>query len=75
MTRQDALKAKYRDEFHHVSVKNSDGTPMRCRVNGMCKVWKTRPDEFRLPVKFGLEECFYITEFNAEEWEVGNGQG
>jgi len=66
-----AVGARYRNEFHHVSAKNADGTPLRCRVNGKCKTWKTRPTEFRLPVKYGLRTCFYITEDNAHEWEVG----
>ena len=54
--------------LYHVSLRNSDGSPVRCRVNGRCKIWKTRPDDFRLPVKYGLRECFYITPSNAHEW-------
>jgi hypothetical protein len=57
-------------EFWHRTARNSDGTPVRCRKNGMLKLWKTRPTEFRLPVKYGLKECFYITEFNAGDWVV-----
>lgn len=69
ITKELAMQAEYRQEFHHKSVINTDGSPMRCRVNGKCKVWKTRPDEFRLPVKYGLKSCFYITEENANEWD------
>jgi hypothetical protein len=54
--------------LHHTRLTNRDGTPVRCRVNGRCKTWKTRPDDFRLPVKYGLKECFYITPSNAHEW-------
>lgn len=68
ITKEIAMNARYRDEFHHVSEKNSDGTPVRCRVNGACKTWKTRPDEYRLPVKYGLKHCFYITDANCTEW-------
>ena len=57
-------------ELHHVTLRNSDGTPLRCRSNGVCKTWKTRPDEFKLPVKHGLRTCFYITEANASEWSL-----
>ena len=69
ITKQQAIDSKHRQEFNHVSVKNADGTPARCRVNGRCKVWKTRPLEFRLPVKHGLYDCFYITQDNADEWQ------
>jgi hypothetical protein len=54
--------------LHHVKAINADGTPLRARVNGRMKVWKTRPNEFRLPMKYGLLTCFYITQSNAHEW-------
>ena len=57
-------------EFWHRTLKNADGSPVRCRANGQVKRWKTRPDEFRLPVKRGLFECFYITQRNASDWTV-----
>jgi len=62
ITKQDAVNAHYRQEFYFV---NNHGVVKRCRVNGACKTWKTRPDEFKLPMKFGLYECFYITDENA----------
>ncbi len=68
ITKKIAENAKYRQVFHHVLLLNADNTPMRCRVNGKCKVWKTRPEDFRLPVKHGLKTCFYITPQNAGEW-------
>lgn len=69
VTKEIAVAASYREEFHHVSEKNADDTPMRCRVNGKCKTWKTRPADFCLPVKYGLRQCFYITPENADQWE------
>jgi hypothetical protein len=68
ISKSQAVEAKRRQIFHHVTLKNADGTPARCRVNGKCKTWKTRPNEFSLPVKYGLKECFYITEVNAASW-------
>ena len=76
ITKEIAIAAKYRQEFRHVSIKNADGTPARCRVNGKIQTWETRPDDWRLPVKYGFsgdreiqKNCFYITPRNAEEWE------
>lgn len=71
--KQDAISLTYRSELHHSTLKNADGTPLRCRVNGKVKLWKTRPDEFRLPVKHGLKNCFYIDQDNCHEWNLGNG--
>lgn len=68
LTRNDALNASYRQEFYHCTLRNADGTAVRCRVNGKCKTWQRRPDDFRLPVKYGLKQCFYITPANADEW-------
>ena len=45
-------------------------TVTRVRVSGACKVWKTRPAEFRLPVKYGLYESNAIDERNAEHWHL-----
>ena len=52
----------------HATKRNADGTPMRARANGACKVWKTRPAEFKLPVKHGLYDYGYIDKDNAHEW-------
>ncbi len=57
-------------EFWHRTARNSDGSPVRCRANGKVKLWKTRQTEFRLPVKYGLREFFYITPHNAADWTV-----
>src|SRR5688572_15183423 len=55
-------------DFEHYSIKNSDGSPARARRNGKTKTWKTRPTEFRIPVKYGLKVCFYITQATCKEW-------
>jgi len=31
------------------------------RRNGKCKLWITRPNEFKLPIKYGMKMCGYIT--------------
>lgn len=56
-------------EFFHVKLTNTTGS-VRVRRNGKTKTWKTRPLEFQIPVKYGLRDCFYITQHNAKEWEV-----
>jgi hypothetical protein len=76
MIKQDAVNATnhWGREFHHRTLRNSDGTPCRCRANGKCITWKTRPEEFRLPVKYGLSGYGYITERNAGEWCLTAGE-
>lgn len=64
------LKFLVAENFEHKTLKNSDGTPVRCRRNGKTKLWVTRPTEFRIPVKYGLREHFYIDHNNAHNWEA-----
>lgn len=42
----------------------------RWRRNGKTKVWVTRPNKFRIPVKFGMYSYGYITDLNASEYHV-----
>ena len=71
ITKADAVGSHHGQEFHHITAKNADGTPVRCRSMGTCKTWKTRPNAFRLPVKYGMYDSFYLTEINASEWSQG----
>ena len=68
LTKDEAISLPRRAELYHYRERNADGTPLRVFVNGKCQTWKTRPDEFRLPVKYGLRNCLDITDKNAWEW-------
>lgn len=70
LTLQQALALKYRNILLHVTHKDSTGNPSRCRVNGAVKTWKTRPGKFCIPVKYGLRDCFYITQDIADQWQL-----
>ena len=70
MTRDQALNLPRGTILHHTSQVGADRRPVRCRVNGKCRTWKTRPQDFQLPVKYGLRTCFYITPANAHEWTL-----
>ena len=59
-----------KNEFFHVTLLDSRKQPLRCRRNGATKLWKTRPEEFKIPVKYGMYEYFYITQDNAHEWTI-----
>lgn len=70
LTKQMCVNATHGTTFHHTRGRNADGSPTRCRVMGKCKTWVTRPNEFKLPVKYGMRQCFYITQDNADEWAI-----
>lgn len=69
ITQERAIASKRGEIFEHTTAKNSDGTPLRCRVNGKCRVTKSG---FTLPVKYGLRHCFYITNENSNSWTKTN---
>jgi len=70
ITKEIATILSYRATLYHKHLRDSRGNPRECRVNGKCKIWKTRPEEFKLPIKAGLYDCGYLENFNAEEWCV-----
>ena len=41
------------------------------RRNGATQVWKTRPGEFRIPVKYGLRSYGQLVAGDAPAWHVG----
>jgi hypothetical protein len=68
INKAQAVAAKHGDIFYHRSMRNADGTPLRVRVTGKCKTWAKKPEEFKLPVKYGLRDSSYITERNSIDW-------
>lgn len=51
----------------HTQKEWTDELGKRWRRNGRTKTWKTRPGEFRIPVKHGLRSYGYITEYNFDK--------
>lgn len=65
VTKEQAMTV---NNFTHATVKDSKGQPVKVRRNGKTQTWKTRPEEFRVPVKHGLNTFLYITQDNAHEF-------
>ena len=42
------------------------------RVSGRCQTWKTRPDEFRVPVKYGLYASGEVTNRNGANYHLAS---
>lgn len=66
-TRSEVVGAR---EFWHRVARNADGSPTRARPSGKMKTWKTRPGDFRQPVKHGLKNSFYLTPENIGDWVI-----
>ena len=70
ITITQAKKLGYKNEIYHATLRDSKGHSVRARVNGQIQLWKTRPDEFRLPMKHGFSDTFQLTQANAHEWTL-----
>ena len=68
MTALFELLDKSNMQFEHISLKNRDGTPVRCYQTGELKTWCINRDIFKLPVKDGMNKSFYINNTNRREW-------
>jgi len=64
VTKEVCMNARNRQEFYYRP------TGQRARVNGKCQTWKREPDKFKLPMKYGLYDYFYITQDNAADWST-----
>jgi len=51
---------------------NPTVTMMGWRRNGRTKTWKTRPDQFSIPVKYGLHSYGRIDHTNAWAFHLAN---
>jgi hypothetical protein len=66
----NSISAMTANTFYHrrLKYKGCDARPLEARRNGRTKTWKTRPGQFRIPVKYGMYDYFYIDQDNAHEW-------
>lgn len=56
-------------EFWSRYMRDSNDIPLRVRRIGKLKTWKTRPGQYRLPVKYELKHCIiHLTEENVSDW-------
>ena len=64
MTREEIEKELDKGNLEAKMYKS--GKYWKVRRNGRTKLWKTRPNEFSIPVKAGLNIYGYITQDNMD---------
>ena len=79
LTKEDAVS---KNEFHLTHVEGRDGCRkiqkprstqkriVQVRRNGRTKTWKTRPNEWRIPVVYGLKGYFQIRQYDAGDFHT-----
>ncbi len=64
LTIEQVKKMIGHETIYMIGHYNADGTPMSYRQSGKIQLWKTRPDDFRIPVKRGLYENGEVVPIN-----------
>jgi hypothetical protein len=77
ITKAQALALHWNAEIHYGECKKTTGPRggvtiqiERWRPNGSCQTWKTRPAEFRQPIKFGMRGYSQLTHSNAAAFHL-----
>lgn len=72
-------QAKTCNDFHYGNCTRSIGPrggikekTIAARRNGKTQLWKTRPGDFRVPIKHGLYEYGEITPHNAADFHTAD---
>lgn len=67
----DAETAMTASTFYHRTKKYArSDRPIEVRRMGRTKRWVRQPEKFRVPVKYGMYDSFYIDNRNADEWST-----
>lgn len=70
-TEVNAESAMTATTFYHRTKNYARGNrPIEVRKMGRTKRWVRQPEKFRIPVKYGMYDSFYIDNDNAHEWSV-----
>jgi hypothetical protein len=60
--------------LYHRQHRNADGSAQRWRVNGKVKTWKRSPERVRVPLKHGLYNYDYLTEYDLDLLSLKSGE-
>lgn len=70
-------QATIHNEFHYGTCKLTIGerggktiTIERWRRSGKTQTWKTRPNDFTVPIKYDLRSSSYLTQSNAHDFHI-----
>jgi hypothetical protein len=57
---------------HQLKARMTNGRLWQIKRNGATKTWKTRPNEFRIPIKIGFRLYDYIDQdnFNSDGFVI-----
>ena len=79
VTKEQVTNLTHGDELHYgccrITIGPRGGENLKrevWRVSGKVKTWKTRPHEFRVPIKHGMYDNDYLDYFNATQFHLAS---
>lgn len=70
ITANQAKGLRYSQYVYLIGEYDSDGQPSKAKVSGKVQTWKTRPNDFKVPLKRGLYDTGYLTPSNANNFTL-----
>jgi len=70
ITLEQAKSLKRGTILLHIEYLNADGSPQRWKVSGKPKTWKRSPLKVSVPIKRGLRQYKYLTEYNMDQFTL-----
>jgi len=70
ITANQAKGLRHGQYVYLVGEYDSTGHPSKARVSGKVQTWKTRPSDFKVPLKRGLYDTGYLTPGNANRFTL-----
>jgi hypothetical protein len=64
-----AKSLQYHEWLHHKTQSQGRSECLRVRVNGAPQTWKSRPDEVRVPIVWGMRDYGQLREWELGDWE------
>jgi hypothetical protein len=79
ITREQAIQLTHGTEIHYGECERKVGPRGGVkllievwRVSGKCQTWKTRPNDFRLPIKHGMYQNDAIAQWNCDAFHLAS---
>jgi len=70
ITASQAKGLRHGQYVYLVGQYDSNGQPSKARVSGKVQTWKTRPNDFKVPLKRGLYDTGYLPPSNADRFTL-----
>jgi hypothetical protein len=70
VTLSQAKNLRHGQTLYIIGAFDADGSPSKCRVTGVAKLWKRDAGRVQIPIRRGQRENGYLTEDNLNDFTL-----